>query len=289
MHLQEKVISADIGGSHISVAAVNLKERRILPSTTIRRSLNAKASADEILNSWCTAFKLSSELAAQENFRLSLAMPGPFDYEQGVSYIKENDKYEALYGLNVKLAISTLLGISPLNIKMKNDAECFLAGEVLGGAARVYGSAIGITLGTGLGSAIYKNGKTVDAERWSIKFKDGIAEGYFSSRWFQQQYELNFRASATGVREMIENHQGDQRLTAIFKEFSFNLSSFLIDFMTDHPVEVVIIGGNISRASSLFLSDLQTNVKNVLPHVPVKIAELGESAAILGAAGDWLN
>ena len=63
-------------------------------------------------------------------------MPGPFDYEEGISYIAGNDKYEAFYGLNVKNMLADELKIKPSNILMKNDASCFFSRRSVRGCCK---------------------------------------------------------------------------------------------------------------------------------------------------------
>ena len=84
-------------------------------------------------------------------------MPGPFDYEEGVSLITGLHKFESLYGLNVKELLAASLHIVPGMIQMNNDAICYLAGERKAGAVKDGSYVAGLTLGTGLGSAIYRN------------------------------------------------------------------------------------------------------------------------------------
>jgi len=65
-------------------------------------------------------------------------MPGPFDYENEISYITGITKYEALYKLNVKEMLTKALRIDKDDILMKNDAACFLAGEAFIGVVKGY-------------------------------------------------------------------------------------------------------------------------------------------------------
>ena len=97
------------------------------------------------------------------------------------------------------------LDISPSGIKFMNDASCFLHGEVFCGAAYKCEEALGFTLGTGLGSAIYKNGIAEDGEMWCSAYKDGIAEDYLSTRWFERRYK-----ELTG--KDIKGGEGTQRV-----------------------------------------------------------------------------
>ncbi len=73
-------------------------------------------------------------------------MPGPVDYERGICYIKDQGKYDQLYGLNIKDLLAARLGIPPDHIRMMNDALCFLKGEIAGGAIKGCKSALGLTL-----------------------------------------------------------------------------------------------------------------------------------------------
>ena len=50
-------IGADIGGSHITTAVVDLESGNILPGTRVRAAVNAHAPADEILGIWETAIQ----------------------------------------------------------------------------------------------------------------------------------------------------------------------------------------------------------------------------------------
>jgi glucokinase len=105
-----------------------------------------------------------------------IAKPGPFDYQTGIALMNGQDKFDELYGLNVKTQLSEALNINAGRIQFMNDAECFIRGEAFSGAAQGYNSIIGLTLGTSLGSSIYENGNSKDAELWCSPFKDGIAE-----------------------------------------------------------------------------------------------------------------
>jgi glucokinase len=151
--MNEAIIAgADIGGSYYrSLIDVNTGE--ILDSTRRRKEINTNTGAEEIFNSWSELIKESFKAAQIKPSRIGIAMPGPFDYTNGISYIKDQNKYDSLYGLNVKEKLAQKLGISVENISILNDAACFLQGEVFVGAAKGFNRVIGLTLGTGLGSA----------------------------------------------------------------------------------------------------------------------------------------
>src|SRR6478609_1054468 len=123
------VIGADIGGSHISVALVDLQSGSIVDGSSQRGHVNAHGTADEIFKAWGEVINNVLTSSKVPVSKVGLAMPNPVDYESGVSYIKGIDKYDALYGLNIKDRLSKEIGLLPGDIKMKNDAGCFLQGE----------------------------------------------------------------------------------------------------------------------------------------------------------------
>ncbi|MCW3092990.1 MAG: hypothetical protein JWP81_4059 [Ferruginibacter sp.] len=277
------VLGADIGGSHITSALVDLNNRSILWNSYQRQRVNSKGTIDEIVTAWLRSIKGSFESGHMGLKRVGIAMPGPFDYDKGISFIKNGDKYEALYGMNVKEMIFERLGIAAEDICMSNDAACFLQGEVFAGAAKGYESAIGITLGTGLGTARYCHGKSEDVNLWCHPFRSSIAEEYLSTRWFVQRYFQLSGIRVTGVKKIADICDIDKHAKTVFEEFAETFAEFLIQFIYIDRPDVIILGGNISQASVLFLTSLNFHLKKSGFDIPVKIAALGEHAAILGA------
>jgi len=90
---------------------------------------------------------------------------------------------------------------------MKNDAGCFLQGEALGGAAKGFNDAIGLTIGTGIGTARFHKNVAEDADLWHASFRDGMTEDYISSRWFVKRYFEVSGNSVNNVKELAMLHQ----------------------------------------------------------------------------------
>ncbi|HEX8460196.1 MAG TPA: ROK family protein [Segetibacter sp.] len=214
--------------------------------------------------------------------QIGFAMPGPFDYENGISLIKDMHKYEALYGMDIRQHICDELRLKPSNVSFRNDAEAFIAGEVFCGAAIGYKKAIGITLGTGVGSAKSCDGISNDLNLGSSLFKDGIAEDYISTRWFLKRYNELTGKVVEDVKQLAKLAETDTDVQQIFKEFTKNLSSFLKKFIDDESPAIVVIGGGMVGASALFIDSLRKALSKSVAQI--KISELGEDASIIGAA-----
>jgi glucokinase len=281
------VLGTDIGGTHITAALVNLDTKKIVEESRVRTKVNSHGTAEEIIAAWVAAIKKSFSFGPGGEKRMGMGIPGPFDYEHGISLITNQDKYEALYGLNVKKLLAKNLEMDDHNIRMMNDAGSFLQGEVFGGSVQECEDCIGITLGTGLGTARYHNSTAEDADLWKMPFKESIAEDYISSRWFVRRYNEQTGKTISNVKELADLAGTDKNVYIIFEEFGKNLADFLVEFIIlDHP-EVIVMGGNIANASDLFLPTVVRELSSRSFNKPIKKAILGEDGAILGAASCW--
>ncbi|MDF2432341.1 MAG: hypothetical protein JWP44_1972 [Mucilaginibacter sp.] len=166
-------------------------------------------------------------------------------------------------------------------ILFRNDAEATIAGEVLMGAGKDYQAVMGLTLGTGFGSAYNKNGITKDINLGSEPYRDSIADDYFSTRWFLRRYnELTGKTLTDGVKELSTLAEKSDVARDIFKEFAINMVDFLSRPIKQIGPEVLIICGNIAKASAFFLPYLAEGLSSTI----VKLAQLGEHAPLIGAA-----
>lgn len=278
------VLGVDIGGSHITAALVDVNSRTLIESSIRRRTINSQESAENILDAWCKVILeayIGYEALAKN---IGIAMPGPFDYENGICLIKDQDKFQSLYQLDIKKELGRRLGIGSSSIHFINDAAGFLQGEVFVGSAKGAQHVLGFTLGTGLGSSVCTDGEAIDAELWNAPFLSGIAEDYFSTRWFVKRYYQLSGITLDGVKDLASYVNSDVHARQVFKEFGDNFAQFMMPLIKKHHAEVVIIGGNIAQAFNVF----STNLIDVLEHnqfrTKIKISKLKEHAALIGAA-----
>lgn len=283
MDEHSKVIAADIGGSHITAALVDLEHKCIVPGTQVRQTVDSHAAANNIMEVWSMCIRQAKGVSGVQ--RVCLAMPGPVDYEEGICLIRDQDKYPLLYGLNLKISLAEKLSIQPADVYMNNDAACFLQGEVFAGSADRFQKVLGITLGTGLGSAIFEDGLAVSADYWNMPFKESMAEDYLSTRWFVQCFATRTGRKISGVKELLRQDAG--LIKALFEEFAGNLSEFLLQFLQKESAEAIAIGGNIAQAHPHYLEQVKARIGKHFPDCTLLVSALGEQAAIFGAASAW--
>lgn len=277
-------IGVDIGGSHITAAHVNSTTYKVIESTIKRERVAAMDSAEMIIESWLKVLSSLIIKSDTERTKIGIAMPGPFDYEHGISLMKDQQKYDALYQLNVKEILAERLGISAEDLIFINDAEAFLRGELASGAAADFEKAIGLTLGTGLGSTSNCDGSVKDMSWFSRPFKDSIAEDYISTRWFLKRYQELTGQELSNVEELMDVAELTVK-TQIFEEFSDNLSLFLNDLIAQEQPQVVVLGGNIAHTWDAFITQLTAKITD--KSVQIRQTEMWENAALVGAANAW--
>ncbi len=293
--MKKFAVGTDIGGSHISCALIDIENGSVQRESLSEFPVNNKASADDILKSWITALKKTiSKIQRNQLSGVGFAMPGPFDYEKGIAFFKGNDKYENLYNVNIYKLISSALGFSDnFPIRFMNDATAFAVGEAWIGKAAGHKKSIAITLGTGFGSAFIELGLPVldrkDVPKlgcvWHLPYKEGIADDYFSTRWFIKSYATKTGKSLAGAKEVAEFAlQGDINAKNLFIEFGNNLGEFLGTWVKSFGAEIVVIGGNMIKAFVLFKPSLQTAFEKQKNNFEVQLSELKENAAIIGSA-----
>ncbi|WP_296699048.1 ROK family protein [Algoriphagus sp.] len=281
------LIGVDIGGSHISAANVQLENGDANVSNFQEAIVDTFNNRESIIEAWS---KVILEVSDNSNhIKVGIAMPGPYDYENGISLIKNQGKMASLYQLSVKELLSERLGIPTLNIVFTNDAEAFLAGESYAGSGRDFQNSLGITLGTGLGSAIKIHEVIKDGKLWTAPFRDGIAEDYLGTAWFKKYAKQEFGIEISGVKDLIDPDFDGAVSTRIFKSFGRALGEFLFPYLIRLHSEGVVLGGKISLASEYYLPTTKSYLEMMGYPVSFKISELGERSALVGACLPFIS
>ncbi len=291
---QKYYIGIDVGGSHVSGAVVSAWNGEIY-GNLLEAKVDCHGTSTEILQAW---IKLIRDLFPQvkpENIDgIGVAIPGPFDYENGISLIEGVQKFGSLFGLNIKEALRTVSAEREIPSSFINDASAFAFGEFHSGAAKGSRKALIVTLGTGFGSTFLVDGKMQLIENESIPdggyfynlpFGNSIADDYFSTRWFISRWKEKTGSTVSGVRDIVTTPGKDEAVQELFEEFTDNLSEFVYPWLMSFEPDVFVIGGNIAKASGFFLEKLilKLREKGVL-NTQVKICELWDQAPVIGAA-----
>ncbi len=288
-------IGVDIGGSHVSSALVDAQSGEIADNI-LEAKVDCNGTSAEILEVWMnTVRKTFPRNNTDSVLGIGVAIPGPFNYEKGISLIEGVQKYDSLFGLDIRESLRIVSNGNSENPAFINDASAFALGEYYSGAAKGSARALIVTLGTGFGSTFLADGELQQTAGnevpengylYNIPFRESIADDYFSTRWFINRWNEKTGMKVAGVKEIAQYaSEKNQDAVDLFEEFSGNLSEFIYPWLRNFHPEVFVIGGNIAKASDFFLENLKKNLceKGIL-NTQIKICELWDKAPVIGAA-----
>ncbi|MCM4150840.1 ROK family protein [Arenibacter sp. N53] len=285
-------IGVDVGGSHITSAAVNINKLTIVEGSTFSVKVDNKATKDAILENWSSAInKTLDSISLNSNVDIACAMPGPFHYKTGLAlFVGNNQKYESLYNVSIPDELGKYIKGTNLDFRFINDATAFGVGVASMGKAKNYSKVVAITLGTGFGSAFIKDGEpqviSHDVPKggfmWDKPYKDGLGDDYFSTRWCIKRYKDITGVETTGVKQIANANNDNSR--KVFVEFGSNMAEFMLPFLKNYQPDLIILGGNVSKASELFLPAFKNKIKDAGMRVDFEISDVLEEAAIIGSA-----
>ena len=281
-----RVIALDVGGTSVKSGVV--ETGGVVVGRPLLTAIDSQAAADAIFDTFVRIVaRCLTDVGGLPFLGVAFGFPSPFDYDTGTCRIRNLGKFDALYGLNVADALRSRLAIDLPAIVFRNDAEAAIVGEALYGAGRPFTRLIGITIGTGLGSAFVVGGRPVEIpeDEWLYRrpFNGVRADDWFSRRGIEARLVAlgvppDVRAAAESARA------GDARLRGLFADIGAELASFLRPFVESFGAEVVLVLGRIAGAFDLFGPSMVRG----LP-VPALLGERPDDAALLGAAELLLN
>jgi len=287
--LQNSVLVYDVGGSHVSAAVCLSGAYRL--GTVVSALHSASETSDDFID---LLYNLGVKASSGGNglCGAELAVPGPFDFAAGISRMRHKLPY--LYGIDLRSRLAERFGWQPNRVRFLLDSAAFLLGEIGAGEARGVPRAVGITLGTGIGSAFAVDGRVVTegqgvppgGEIWNLPYEGGIVEDFLSTRAIQRSYKLRTGA-LPNVAKIAADVANDLDAAAVFAEFGHHLGVALRMKLSEFAPDVVVIGGGISRSAHLFLPAAMKELAEL--KMQLRVSRLLDHAALAGAGVAWFD
>jgi len=268
--MKELMLCLDIGGTHISAAVIQKENDTLINLRYVREAVDSMADRETILKHWKKGIDKAISSIHGDIQAIYVSVPGPFDYVNGISLMDGMHKYQAILHMNVKDYLSSTYYVNQDHIYFFNDAEAFLLGEIYHHNLAVYKVA-GLTLGTGLGSALYEENTVRDLNYGSASFRDGIAEDYISTRGMVAYVYDICGTNIKEVKGLVDNSHLENEKIEGFRFLTQALKDFIIIYLIPLSPDYIVIGGSIAKAHHLFLEDLQQSIG-----IPLKIASMDE-------------
>lgn len=264
-------VMLDIGGTFVKHGAV--QNGVFLPPGLF--PVRENGTADEILQ------PILNHLKNHPARRAAISMPGPMDYATGTSHMAH--KFAALNGVSLRRVLESQL--PGTEICFLHDAAAFMLGEAFHGAAAGAECFAGVMLGTGLGFALFENGKvrmrsvrTPSLPLWNRPWQEGICEDYVSARGMRRRW-LELSDTAMDVREIAESARtANEPACRLMSDTGRMLGEMLTRHLEGIRVEKIVLGGQIAKSFDLMRSAFESACS-----IPVSVAANIEDAALRGA------
>lgn len=281
------VLTYDVGGSHVTSGLCRLSNLEIV--RTAGADLHSITSFEQFAD---LLHSLGRESAGTELHieGASLAVPGPFDCDAGVSLMEHKLTY--LYGKSLRNALAQRFAWDAAQVRFLNDACAYLLGEVGAGSVKGATRAVGLTLGTGVGCAFAVNGRAVTegpgvppgGEIWNYPYAGGTVEDLISTRRIKADYAV-LTGAEKEVAVIAASASTDPHARQVFETFGRHLGEVLRDVIAPFHPNMVMIGGGISRSSHLFLPIAEREVQGL--GFRIVMSALMDRAPLAGAGQFW--
>ncbi|MBD7908162.1 ROK family protein [Sporosarcina gallistercoris] len=290
----------DIGGTSIKTAISNEYGELTNPKAYPTEAEKGGSHLMEKILMICEEMQTVEKLDG-----VAISSAGQVDAENG-SIIYATDTIPGYSGMNVCEQVTTKFNVPAT---MDNDVNCTALGEQWVGAARNVKDFLTVTLGTGIGGALFINGRLYRGATFSggeighmilhpggkmcTCTQAGCYERYASSAALAAAVQQQFgEVELPAFFDMIRS--GNDEAIVIFEKWMDDLTTGLASLVLILNPSVVVIGGGISAQGELLQEAIQTSLESKLmpnhkKELTVVLAERGNDANLLGAVRHFLN
>ncbi|MBQ2768369.1 MAG: ROK family protein [Clostridia bacterium] len=305
-------VGIDLGGTFIKGGIVDdLGNIVISDKTPTESEKGADRVATNIAN---LALSLMKKLGLNKDDveGLGMGVPGMIDGKAGNVIYSNNLRWK---DFRIGETVSKLTG---LRVEIDNDANVAALGEAKFGAAKGCENMVMLTLGTGVGGGIVADGKLLEGNKCAgaelghavivaggeqcTCGRKGCLEAYASATALirdtrrameahkdSKMWEIGDIKKVTG-KTAFDYKDCDPYAKAVVENYIEKLACGVTNIANMFRPEVVLLGGGVCAQRDVLIKPLQAIVDKEIfagdlgPRVPVKIAELENSAGLLGAA-----
>ena len=297
-------IGIDIGGSHLGIGLINSNGKIIAKEEKDIHNNAKNKNYGEQLVELITKILEKKKIKIQEISLIGIAVPGTVS---NTHIIKADNLH--IQNFNIVSEINKYFNIP---IYLRNDAKCAAIAEKEYGGLKKYDDALFLTIGTGIGGAVFLGGKLLRPKKYEgfeighiVIEKNGIQcncgrqgcfEKYASMKALKDTVQKEFnRENLTGreLKEILIDENNKPKTDVIINEYIKNLSLGLANLINIFEPETISIGGSFVHYKDLMLDKLikKLNEKNMLFNnngaPKIVMAKLKNDAGIIGSVIEY--
>ena len=301
-------IGIDIGGSHVGIGLIDqngtmiAKEEQDLCNNLKEENYSQKLV--ETIIELITKILDNKKINIKEISLIGMVIPGTVS---DTHIIKADNLH--IKDFNIVSEINKYFNIP---IMLRNDAKCAAIAEKEYGGLKKYDDALFLTIGTGIGGAVYLGGKLLKPKKYEgfeighmVIKKDGIKcncgrkgcfEKYASMKALKDKVQKSFEnENLTGIeiKELLTDNKNNEKIEKIIDEYIEDLKIGIANLINIFEPQTISIGGSFVYFKDILLDKLiqKLSEKNVLfnNQEPPKIimAKLKNNAGIIGSVIEY--
>lgn len=294
-------LGIDLGGTKIEARVLDDRGRELGRRRVPTPAGDYEATVESVVE---IVRIMERELGPVET--IGIGTPGSIDPVTG---LLRNSNSTALNNRPFDVDLTEALG---REIRMANDADCFVVSEAADGAGRGADPVFAVILGTGVGGGIVANGKLLSgpnriAGEWGhnrMPWPDahetpgpscycglsGCIETFLSGPGLERDHEAHAGARLGAAEIAAAAESGDGAALATMERYQDRLARALASVINVIDPEVIVLGGGVSNIKSLYTAVPERWVEfvfsaNVLTRL--EPAAHGDSSGVRGAAWLW--
>ncbi|MCI9404229.1 MAG: ROK family glucokinase [Clostridia bacterium] len=305
-------VGIDIGGMSVKAGVID-RDGNILKKGKVVTDV---AGGDDKIISDIGDLVLSLADPKDRDFvGIGIGCPGAINSSTGTV-----DRAYNLNWTNVALAEKLARKINK-PIKVSNDANCAALGETMFGVGRMYSDTIFITLGTGVGGGVildnklYEGNESKGGELGHMVLvvngepctcgRNGCMEAYCSASALIRETKCAMLANkdsemwkfspsladVDGKTAFECSKKGDKAAIGVVEYFVKYLGEGMLNFANIFRPQAIILGGGVCAQGDYLIDKLKDYCKDRnygfegMPRFDILVAQLGNDAGMIGAAG----
>ena len=292
-------IGIDVGGSHIGLGIVDTNGKLLLKKAKDYETIEQDMS-QIVIHTIIDLIK-ESDIDLKQIESIGIAVPGTIS--QGTIVKADN---LGIYNLDIEKELKKVFNM-PINLQ--NDAKCAAVAEKKIGSLKDYDDAMFLIIGTGVGGAVFLDGKLLKPKRYSgfevghmlIKEngekcgcgRKGCFESYGSMKRFKEKIKNKFNLpdiDGKRIEDFMRENKANKELETIIDEYIDDLATGITNLVNIFEPEATALGGSFAYYQDLLLDKLKTRIIekdelfNKQKEINLVVAELKNDAGIIGAA-----
>ena len=296
-------IGIDLGGTKIEAISLDIEGQECF-----RKRINSpQGNYQNTLNAITDLVK-ETESKLNTTCSIGIGIPGTISPQTG---LVKNANSTWLIGQPFKTDLESLL---QREIRIENDANCFVVSEATDGAAKNAEIVFGVIIGTGTGGGVYVRGQSINGANaiagewghnplpWPTETEYpgkecycgqlGCIETWLSGPAFEREHkEHNYFKQLVSAKDIVSyTKKNNEVALASLQRYEERLAKSLASIINIIDPDVIVLGGGMSNIESLYLNVPKLWGKYVFSdHVITKLLPPlhGDSSGVRGAAWLW--